>query len=217
MSLRSPNKQGVIMSIQRTLALGACVAIGAWQGCASDAAPDQERAVGAATQALELSCVDVTPDAAATWSSPQDVEIVSLSTADPNHDENYNGANQQTYGSSSCSGYVAEFDNPNHWSPGVAFVQGGGWVDDDVTDRVFGSDERCSGFTLEADIWGYVSGLWIPIGGAVIPGQYHPKGDYLAQCDLTYQIQDPGYYEKYRMIGRVSSNDTTYAFRGALQ
>jgi hypothetical protein len=205
------------MSIQRTIALSACVGLCGWQGCASDGAPAQEREVGAATQALEFSCVDVTPDAAATWSEPRDVEIVSLTSADPDHNENYNGANQQTYGSSSCSGYVVEFDNPNHWSPGVAFVQGGGWVDDDVTDRTFGSAERCSALTLEADIWGYVSGYWLPIGGAVIAGQYYPKDDYLAQCDLTYQIPNPGYYEKYRLIGRVSGNDTTYSFRADLQ
>lgn len=205
------------MSIQRIVALGACVAIGAWQGCASDSAPDQERSVGAAAQALEFSCVDATPDASATWSDPGMAEIVSLWTDDPNNDKNYSGANLQNYGSSSCSGYIAAFDNPNHWSPGVAFVQGGGWITDEETQRVFGNTERCSGFTLEADIWGYSSGVWIPIGGSVVPGQYSPQGELPAQCNLTYAIDNPGYYEKYRLVGRVSNNDATYAFRADLQ
>lgn len=172
--------------------------------------PKESTDIRLTAQALEFACTSVNPDAVLEWQDPMYAEHESQegSRAEP-----------QDYGNESCSGFTVEMSNPNGWMPEVAFVQGGGYVTDELLERVFGTEERCQAMTIEGDIWGYSDGVWLPLVRQVRNGVFEMNKNNLAwnSCDLAVSVDNPGYWERYRFAGRISDGVNTFPFRSAIQ
>jgi hypothetical protein len=184
------------------MAMGACAAT---EPVESDETPD----VGVNAEALEFGCLFAAADGTAELGpeAPNGREILTR--------EPYDTSVAQSYGSFGCSGFVADFTNPNGYNINSILVAGAGWVKDIADVNVYGNSTLCGGLTLEADVYGLRNGAWATIDSFSINGDFLPNDaeDGTDRCHLGREIVQPGIYEAVRVAARVSNSVTTYPFR----
>ena len=170
---------------------------------------DESIDVGVIHEALEFACLFAGIDATAELGPrfPNGREILTT--------EPYDTSLRQDYGSFGCSGFVADFTNPNGYNINRILVAGAGWVEDASDFNVYGTEALCASLTLEADVYGYRNGVSESLGSVVLSGDFRPNDgpDGEDRCHLSYQIVQAGNYEVVRIVGRVSNQTTTYPFR----
>jgi hypothetical protein len=184
------------------LALGACAAAGPIDS-------DDGLEVGVNAEALEFGCLFAAANNTAQL-GPEFPNGREILTRQP-----YDTSEAQSYGSFGCSGFVADFANPNGYNINSILVAGAGWVEDIGDRNVYGTSALCQGLRLEADVYGLRNGAWLTIDSFGIDGNFLPNddGEGTDRCHLGREIVQPGIFETVRVAARVSNSVTTYPFR----
>ena len=186
---------------------GVCVTVLVCLGCA---APEEAPEVSLRAQGLEFGCLFAEADAEVELGPhfPSGREILTHSPFAP--------STPQDYGSAECSGFIADFDNPNGYTVERILIQGGGVVTTVADFEVFGTAALCASLRLEADVYGTRNGITETLGSVVASGVFEAIDDgrgFVDHCDLSHEIQRSGAFEAIRVVGRVSNRATAYPLR----
>jgi hypothetical protein len=170
------------------------VAVVVLSGCASEEL--EPKHVGLWTGPLELECASVPADVTG--------DVISImSSVEP-----LDPSQPQVYDSDPCTGVVFEFDNPEAEPMRGAWIQASG--ESTASSDVF-SESTCPERTLEADYWGYKDREWSKLAFASRTGVFEagPDSD-TGYCGLDALIDQPGTFEKLRIVARVTQGLETY-------
>lgn len=161
--------------------------------CASEEAG---REIALRSSPLELSCATALPDLA--------TDVTSI----PSSIEPFDPSRSQAYGSSECSGFIFEFDNPDGEALHGLWIQASG--ESSASSDALG-ESQCPERELEVDSWGYEKREWSKLASSSARASFEVGGTAgTGYCRLEALIDQPGAFERYRVVARVTDGSETY-------